>query len=215
MQPALAAEQQAAAHARRLLGGEHDRLDAAALGLVHDRLAGAAGAHDRRGDLDALVLLADRLGALQRRAGALELLVGHARVERQRHRHLEDPQRLDHRAALAVVVVLLGGEPAGGLHDVVVERRAEDRHEDRAVLGLGRRARVSAASGTVTRLRTGLPSRACGSRRRATIPNAIQPSADPARAAVLDEQRDERGARTSARTSAAGHRQLAAARRAR
>src|SRR4051795_9915726 len=34
-------------------------------------------------------------------------------------------------------LVLLGGEPAGGLHDVVVELVAEDRHEDRAVLGVG------------------------------------------------------------------------------
>ena len=43
VQARLAAEPQAAAHARRLLGGQHDRLDAAALGLAHDRLARRGG----------------------------------------------------------------------------------------------------------------------------------------------------------------------------
>ena len=81
-QPLLAAVQDAAAQARGLLRGQHDRLDAAALGLAHDRLAGPAGAHDRRRHLDALVLLADRLGAGQRLPGAFELGVGHRRVER-------------------------------------------------------------------------------------------------------------------------------------
>ncbi len=74
-------------------------------------------------------------------ARGLELGVGDRRVERQRHRHLEHPQRLDHRAALAEVLVLVGGEAAGGLDDVVVERRAEHRHQHRAVLGLGALAR--------------------------------------------------------------------------
>ena len=124
VEAALAAQQRPAAHAGRLLGGQHDRLDPAALGLAHDPLAGAARAHGRGGDLDALVLLPHRLGALERLAGALEVLVGDARVERQRHRHLEHPHRLDHRAALALVRVLLRRQPAGGLHDVVVERRA-------------------------------------------------------------------------------------------
>ena len=88
-------------------------------------------AHHRRRDLDALVLLADRLRPRAAPARAfLTLLVGHARVDRQRHRDLEHVQRLDHRAAL-VLVGVLGREPAGGPDDVVVERLAEDRHEDR------------------------------------------------------------------------------------
>ena len=58
-----AAEQRAAAHARGLLGREHDRLDAAPARLVHDRLARASRAHGRRRHLDALVLLPHRLGA--------------------------------------------------------------------------------------------------------------------------------------------------------
>ena len=69
---------------------------------------------------------------------------GSARVDRQRHRHLEDPQRLDRRALPSQASsVLLGGQAPGGLDDVVVERRAEDRHEDRAVLGLGALARAA------------------------------------------------------------------------
>src|SRR4051812_47544266 len=84
------------------------------------RLARPAGAHGRRGDLDALVLLPHRLGAPQRLARALEVLVRDPRVERQRHRDLEHPHRLDDRAALALVGVLLHREPAGRLHDVVV-----------------------------------------------------------------------------------------------
>ena len=133
-QAALAAQQRAAAHAGRLLGGEHDRLDAPSPRLVHDRLAGAAGAHGRGRDLDVLVLLADGLRAGERGARALELGLRHARVDRQRHRDLEHPQRLDHRAALVEVLSLVGGQSPCGLHDVVVERSAEDRHEDRAVL---------------------------------------------------------------------------------
>ena len=136
VQPLLAAQPEPAAHPGRLLGREHDRLDAAPLGLVHDRLAGPAGAHGRRRHLDALVLLPHGLGPGERLARRLQLLVRDPRVERQRHRDLEHPQRLDHRAALALVLVLLAREPPGGLHDVVVERRAEDGHEDRAELGL-------------------------------------------------------------------------------
>ena len=62
------------------------------------------------------------------------------------------------RAALPEVVVLLGGQPAGGLDDVVVERRPEDRDEDRPVLGLGALARVSTFSGTLIRFSSGLSS---------------------------------------------------------
>ena len=76
VQARLAAEPEAAADAGRLLRREHDRLDAATLGLVHDRLAGAARAHGRGGDLDALVLLAHGLGARERLAGAPQLVLG-------------------------------------------------------------------------------------------------------------------------------------------
>ena len=120
-----------------LLGGEHDGLHPAALRLAHDRLPRPPRAHDRGGHLDALVLLPHGLGPGQGGPRALELGVGDRGVERERHRHLEHPQRLDHGAALLELVVLLGGQPAGRLHDVVVERGAEDGHEDRAVLGLG------------------------------------------------------------------------------
>src|SRR3954469_4749701 len=135
---AAAAEQRPAADLRRLLGGEHDRLHAAPSRLVDDRLPGPARAHRRRRDLDALVLLPHRLRARQGRPRALELLVGQGGVDWQRHRDLEDPERLDRRAVVRLegLDVLLGREPARGLDDVVVERAAEDRHEDRAVLGV-------------------------------------------------------------------------------
>src|SRR5690242_13366983 len=83
----------------------------------------------RRRRLAAPVHLADRLGEHQRPPGALELALRHRRVERLRHRHLEHPERLDHRPALAGVVVLLGRQAPCGLHDVIVERGAGDRHE--------------------------------------------------------------------------------------
>ena len=53
--------------------------------------------------------------------------------------------------------VLVGGQAPGGLHDVVVERRAEDRHEDRAVLAPRGGSLRSARSGTVTRSNSGFP----------------------------------------------------------
>src|SRR5215218_1401835 len=112
VEPALAAQQRAAAHARGLLGRQDDRLDPAALRLAHDALARPARPHGRGGDLDALVLLPHRLGAAQRLAGALEVLVGDARVERERHRDLEHPHRLDDGAALPLVRVLLHREAA-------------------------------------------------------------------------------------------------------
>ena len=83
----------------------------------------------------------------QRRARALELRVGQARVERQRHRDLEDPDRLDRAPRRSPSSSSLGREPPGRLHDVVVERRAEQRHEDRAVLALGLLAAQRLASG--------------------------------------------------------------------
>ena len=131
-------EQRPAADARGLLGGEHDRLDAAAARLAHDRLARAAGADDRGGDLDALVLLPHELRARQRLARPLDLGIGQRRIHRQRQRDLEHPDRLDHRSLGLEVVAGLPGQAAGGLDDVVVERGPEDRDEDRAELGLER-----------------------------------------------------------------------------
>src|SRR5215213_6442799 len=49
-------------------------------------------------------------------ARAPEVLLGDAGVERHRHRHLEDPDGLDHRAALALVAVLLRGQAPRRLH---------------------------------------------------------------------------------------------------
>ena len=149
------------------------------------------------------------LARAERLARALEVVVADARVERQRHRHLEHPQRLDHRAALALVGVLLRREPAGGLHDVVVERGPEHRHEDRAVLRLVRLAAVSARSGIVTRLRIGLPSaRAVDDIER--DPERHPAEAGPARAVVQEDDGDE-GGRRHQRAERGGHRQLAAA----
>ena len=120
-----------------------------------DRRAHRPRAHHRGRDHHALVLLADLLRARAApRLAARDLLVRHARVERQRHRHLDHEQRLDHGAALALVA-LLGREPARGADDVVVELVAEHRHEDAAVLDLGARP-ASAAAGIVKRLRSGL-----------------------------------------------------------
>src|SRR5215210_5856080 len=93
VEPALAAQQRPAAHAGGLLGGEHDRLHAAPLGLADDALPRPPRPHGRRGDLHALVLLAHRLGPPQRLARALEVRLADPRVERQGHRHLEDPHR--------------------------------------------------------------------------------------------------------------------------
>ena len=136
LQRAAAAAQPAApADARRLLRAEDDHLDAAPARLLHDRVAGLTRADGRGRHLDALVLLPHRLRAPQRRAGLVELRVGQPGVDGQRHGDLEHPERLDRRAlALGLVGVLVGGQAPGGLDDVVVQRRAEDRDEDRSVL---------------------------------------------------------------------------------
>ena len=86
--------------------------------------------------------------------GLLHALVGHARVDRQRHRDLEHVERLEHGAALALVGVL-GGEPARGADDVVVELLPEDGHEDAAVLDPG--PSWSASAGIVKRCVSDLP----------------------------------------------------------
>ena len=99
---------------------------------------------------DALVLLPHRLGPPQRRARLLELRVGQPRVDRQRHRHLEDPQRLDRRRRVARrprrrrssdasrPAVWTMSSSSGG---------ADERDEDRPVLGLARSRCCSAACG--------------------------------------------------------------------
>ena len=132
------AEQGTAADSARFLGGEHDRLDAATLGLADDRRTRAAGPHDRGRHLDALVFLAHDLRPHERLTRALDLSLRQRRVERQRQRDFEHPDRLDHRPLLDDVVPGLSREPARRLHDVVVERRAEDRNENRAELRLER-----------------------------------------------------------------------------
>src|SRR5829696_8073420 len=82
VEPALAAEERPAAHAGRLLGREHDRLDPPPLGLAHDALPGPPRAHGRRGDLDPLILLPHRLGPRQGLARLPQVLLADPRVER-------------------------------------------------------------------------------------------------------------------------------------
>src|SRR5204862_3426107 len=102
----------------------------------HDALAVGARPHRGRAPPPPLVLLADMLGALQRPPRLDDLLLGNAGIQRQRHRYLNHVDRLDYRAALALLRVL-GGKPAGRPDDVVVHLLTEDRDEDRAVLNLG------------------------------------------------------------------------------
>ena len=99
------------------------------------------------------------------------LLVRHARVERQRHRDLDHVERLDHRAALALLG-LLGREPAGGADDVVVER-ARRRPARGCCRTRPRAPRCSASAGIVKRFASGLPWR-CGRSRRARARRRIQ-----------------------------------------
>src|SRR5438067_1126118 len=80
----------ASAHPRGHLGGNDDRLAPTPARLLHDPLSVGARAHRRSRDLDALVLLADLLGSLQRPARLADPVLGDARVERQRHRDLND-----------------------------------------------------------------------------------------------------------------------------
>src|SRR3954470_8428941 len=209
VEPALAAQQRAAAHAGGLLRREDDRLDPPPLGLAHDALPRPAGAHGGGGDLHALVLLPHRLRTAERLAGALELLVADARVQRQRHRHLEHPHRLDHRAALALVGVLLHREAAGGLHDVVVERGAEHRDEDRAVLGRRVPPARQRALGDRHALEDRLALRdAVEDVQADTERDPAEPG--PAGAGVEDHYRYERACREQ-RAERGGQRQLAAA----
>ena len=119
-----------------LLGGEHDRLHAAAARLGHDRLAHGAAAHHRRGHLHPSYSSPTSLARASTRFASLHPLLRHARVDRQRHRDLEHVERLEHRSALALVGVL-GGQAARRADDVVVELLAEDRHEDAPVLVSG------------------------------------------------------------------------------
>src|SRR4051812_41681662 len=209
VEPALAAEERAAAHPGRLLGREHDRLDPAALGLPDDALARPPRAHGRRGDLDALVLLTHRLRARERLAGPLELLVADARVQRQRHRDLEHPHRLDDRAALPLVGVLLHREPPRRLHDVVVERGAEHGHEDRAVLRRGVPAARQRPLGDRDALEDRLALRHAVEDVKADA-ERHPGEAGPARARVEAHDRHE-GARGQQRAERGGEGQLAAA----
>jgi hypothetical protein len=149
------AEQRAAPDPGRLLRREDDRLHAAPPRLLDDRLPGPAGADGRGGDLDAVVLLPHGLRPPQRRAGALELRLGQPGVDRQRHRHLEDPQGLDRRrrgGPVGLVEALVGGEPPGRLDDVVVERAPVSGTSSEPYSKPGAvRSRWSADCGTRTR----------------------------------------------------------------
>ena len=121
--PADAAEQRPAPDPRRLLGSQHDHLDPAPAGLLHDRLPGTAGADRGRGHLHPLVLLPHLLGVLQRAPALLELAFGQRGVQRQRQRHLDHPQRLDDRPRLPLV--------AGARRRTGVRRSARCRRRGR------------------------------------------------------------------------------------
>ena len=135
-----------------------------------------ARAHRGRGDLDALVLLAHGLGA--RRAPCARRWssrLGHARVERQRHRDLEHPQRLDHRAALAGSSF---SSPASRPAVCMMSSSSgvpEDGHEDRAELRARPPGAVSASAGHRHALEHRLALGRAGRRRRARRRTSIQP----------------------------------------
>ena len=160
---------------------------------------------------------------------------GDARVERQRHRHLEHPHRLDHRAALALVLVLLRGsrpavcmmssssgvpsigtriEPYSAFGARARQRALGDRHalEDRLALArCGRRRRA--------RSRTSSSRRRPSARRRGrmiTATNAANDSTAPSAAvtgssprADADVERDlERAVAIGLEPAQPDHRQV-------
>ena len=175
---AAAAERGAAPDPRRLLGREHDHLHAAPPRLLDDRLAGASRAHRRGRDLDALVLLPHRLGAARAprgRARAAPRAGGRRSAAPSASRTPTAPRSSRPRSRSSRS---LAGQPAGGLDDVVVERR-RNRHEDRAELGL-EPSRAQRPLGHGHAARVGLPC-ARGRRRRARGRRAIQPSRRTAR----------------------------------
>ena len=129
------AQQAPAPDVAGLVGGQHDDLHAAAPRLVDDRLSGPPGPDHGGGHRDTLVFLPHLPGALERRPGQIGAAVGQRRLERHRHRHLKHPDRFDRRG-LRQLVAVRAGQPRGRLDDVVVEGRAEHRHQDRTELRL-------------------------------------------------------------------------------
>src|SRR5215218_5741278 len=132
--PTVPAENGTAPDPGGLLRREHDRLDAAPSRLRDDRLAGGPAPDHGGGHLHALVFLADLLGPRKHPLRLLHPLFGDARIDRQRHRDLEDVKRLQHRAV--ALLGLLRRESSGRPNDVVVQRGAQDGHEDAPVFGL-------------------------------------------------------------------------------
>ncbi len=152
---------------------QHDRLDAAAARLVDDRLRRRGGrarspSRPRRPSYSSPTALARASAARAR----LSCASGSARVDRQRHRHLEDPQRLDRRARRPSSE---SSAPRPARRPAVwtmssssgvpkIGTRIEPYSASRAA-----RAR-SAASGTVDALAAAACPRRCGRRRTATRP---------------------------------------------
>ena len=166
--PAAAAEQRAAADPRRLLGRQHDRLHAAPARLVDDRLARAPGAHGRRRDLDALVLLPHGLGpraappARARAARrAARASIGSAIGTSKTHSAsiVARPPRRGPRRARRRPAGPRSGSMSSSSGVPVSGTRIEPYSGSS-------RSQLSAASGTTTRLSSDLPSGA-GRRRRA------------------------------------------------
>ena len=82
----------------------------------------------------------------------VDLLLGHAGIERQRHRDHEDPDRLDRGGVdRGVVGGLARHQPGRRLHDVIVERAPQQRHQDRSVVSSTAGSERSTAGATVTR----------------------------------------------------------------
>ena len=104
--------------------------------LLDDPRADAARPDHGGLDLDRLVLLADLLGALERRLGRLQPLLRRRRVERHRQRQVEHVDHLELRAPPRPARRPASASRPGGADDVVVELGPEHRHEDVAVLGL-------------------------------------------------------------------------------
>ena len=136
------------------------------------------------------------------RLASCDPLVRHARVDRQRHRDLEHVERLEHRAALALLGVL-GRQPAGGARRC--RRRASSPNTGTRMLP------YSASLALLERLgrdREALASAACPGRagrpRRAASPTTIQTAADHARALVQHDHADPDRRPRTARPSTAG-----------
>ena len=216
--PAAAAQQRAAADLRRLLGGQHDRLAPRAAAPPRRSPAPRAGRgrwrwRPRRPRTPPPPPWRARSAARARcswASGSRASIGSDIGTSKTHSASIVAPC-----LGVEVVVLLARRAAAGGLHDVVVQRRAEERHEDRAVLAArASLARRSAALGHQHALGQRLALGACGRRRRAAGRRAIQPKPDVARARVQDDHADPGDARQD-RADHRRQRQLAAAERAR